>query len=372
MSEQMRAYFFLAMAMSIAGSAVVAGKLMVSTMPVFLAVELGILVSLLFLLPLAAVRRHRHGLPDGKTHLVLLMQAVCGIVLYRVFIFQGLQYTTAASSGLISSAAPALIALMAFFFLHEKMPVKRIAGVAGVTLGILVVSLSPFLEDSFHAAHAFKGNALILAAVLCESAFSVASKAGCRPMSALSRTAVVSFYAFLCLLPFALHDARNYDFSATSVPTVLCIGYYGFFVSFLSYVFWFKGIAAVPAGVAASFTGFVPLSGVLLSRVVLNEDISGAQGLGLFLVLMGIGLSCLPENALKSALRSIAAVGHPARSAGPAYGPPGRRLRMRPQTTLHALLPSDFSPADSRPTGPDRPAENPRQDCPRTSRRPQE
>ena len=69
---QTRAYGFLALAMIIAGSAVVAGKCMVAAMPVFLAAELGISVSLLILLPLSFLRRHGQPKLDGKTHVALL------------------------------------------------------------------------------------------------------------------------------------------------------------------------------------------------------------------------------------------------------------------------------------------------------------
>lgn len=122
------------------------------------------------------------------------------------------------------------------------------------------------------------------------------SRAKCGQLTALRRTALISLYAFLCLLPCAVYEAREYDFAAMPFSTALCIGYYGIFVSFLSYVFWFKGIAVVPAGIAASFTGLVPLTGVLLSWAVLHESISGAYWFGLLFVLLGIGLACLPDK----------------------------------------------------------------------------
>ena len=71
-NKRIKAYLFLATAMSIAGSAVVAGKCMVASMPIFLAAELGIFVSLLILLPLAFRQRHGPWKTDGKTHLSLL------------------------------------------------------------------------------------------------------------------------------------------------------------------------------------------------------------------------------------------------------------------------------------------------------------
>ena len=218
-----------------------AGKCMVASMPVFLAAELGIFVSLLILLPLAFRQRRGPWKTDGKTHLALLLQALFGIVLYRAFIFRGLRHTTAAAGGLISSAAPALIAFLAFVLLREKISGKRVIGAVSVSIGILAVNLHPFLNDASQAADAILGNCLILAAVLCESGFSVMSRAKCGQLTALRRTALISLYAFLCLLPCAVYEAGEYDFAAMPFSTALCIGYYGIFVSFLSYVFWFKG-----------------------------------------------------------------------------------------------------------------------------------
>ena len=299
MNNTAKACIFLTMAMSIAGSAVVAGKLMVTAVPVFLAAALGLFVGLLLLLPLALMQARRAGgfTLDRKTHAILLLQALCGVVLYRVCMFLGLRYTTAASAGLVGSAAPAIIALLAFLVLREPLPGRRLGGIACVSLGVLAVNLLPFLQDAAQAKHALTGNLLVLAAVVCESVFSAMSKARCRPMPALFRTAIVSFYAFVCLLPFAVYDASGYDFSAMPFSAVLCIGYYGVFVSFLSYVFWFKGVAGVPAGVAGAFTGFVPVSGVFLSWLVLGEPVGETLWIGLGCVLAGIALCCLPKTA---------------------------------------------------------------------------
>lgn len=231
--------------MTIAGSAVVAAKLMVSAVPVFWAAELGIGVGLFLLLPLALREPNRPKL-DSRTHRLLLLQAICGIVLYRVFIFWGLQYTTAATGGLISSTAPACIA----------------------------VNLAPFFNNSSHAADAFKGNCLVFVAVLCEAEFSVMSKATCTPMSAVYRTTLVSAYAFCGLLSFALYDMQNFDIAVIDNTSLVCIIYYGVFVSFFSYVFWFKGIASVPTSTGGAFTGFVPVSGVLLSWLFLRGSLS--------------------------------------------------------------------------------------------------
>lgn len=305
-SKQWLAWVCLTLAMSIAGSAVVAGKLLVGTLPVFLAAELGLGAGLVIMLPLLWLRGERGGL-DQRTHATLALQALCGIALYRVFTFEGLRFTSAASAGLMSSAAPAVIGLLAWVMLQERPPLRRICGIACVSLGLVAINLSPFLAEQGaagqtaglpaglaedHLWRSLLGNGLVLAAVLGEAAFSVLSKARCCVMSPLRRTTIVSLYAFIMLLPVALFDSWHYDFAGITGMALGCIVYYGAAVSYLSYVLWFKGIALVPASAAAAFTGLVPLSGVALSWLVLGEHILWTHLAGLACVMAGIWLSC--------------------------------------------------------------------------------
>lgn len=297
------AWISLALAMSIAGSAVVAGKVLVGSLPVFLAAGLGLGAGLVLMLPMLWLRGETGGL-DRRTHATLALQALCGIALYRVCTFEGLRFTSAASAGLMSSAAPAVIGLMAWGLLRERPPLRRIGGIACVSAGLVAINLSPFWAGSASTELAggdqwrsLLGNGLVLVAVLCEAAFSVLSKARCCPMSPLRRTSIVSLYAFVMLLPMALLDARDFDLSAMPVRAVWGIVYYGVAVSYLSYVLWFRGIAHVPASAAAAFTGLVPVSGVGLSWLVLGEGILWTHLAGLACVTAGIWLSCAAKNA---------------------------------------------------------------------------
>ena len=99
------------------------------------------------------------------------------------------------------------------------------------------------------------------------------------------------------LLPMALFEARDFDFTFLSVAAIWGLAYYGAAVSYLSYVLWFRGIAQVQASAAAAFTGLVPLSGVALSWLVLGEQILWTHIAGLACVTVGIWLSCAATNA---------------------------------------------------------------------------
>lgn len=141
-----------------------------------------------------------------------------------------------------------------------------------------------------------RGNLLIFAAVFCEALFSVLSKAKCRPVSALYRTTVITFYAFILLLPPAIRDGLAFNWPALHSASVFCVLYYGGFVSFLSYVLWFKGIEKIPAGNAAVFTSVVPLTSIVLSALILKEEISANHAAGLTFIIIGIICSCRSKN----------------------------------------------------------------------------
>lgn len=287
-------YLCLAGAMFLSGSAVVVSKMMVNTLPTFLATELGIVIGLLCLLPVCFLFRREPIVKDFRTNAVLLLQAVCGVFLYRVFTFWGLRFTSAVDSGLITSGAPVFVAILATIFLKECLSKRRLAGVLLVTAGLLAVNLIPLMsaaESSVHSS-SVQGNLLILAAVLCESVFSVLSRVRCRPMTALYRTTAIIFFAFVLLLPFAISDAIHFKWAVFSLSSALCVLYYGVFVSFLSYLLWFRGIERVEASGAAVFSSVVPVSSIALSTLILGERISPVHVAGLGFILTGIVVSC--------------------------------------------------------------------------------
>ena len=294
-------YVYLAGALFISGSAIVAGKIMVGALPTFLAAWLSVAIGLLLLIPLTFFVKKETVVTDLKTNGTLLSQALFGVLLYRVFAFYGLRFTTAATSGLITSASPALVALLAVLLLKEKLSKHKIIGVLLVSIGLVVINLYPFMLGDAGGIVSFKGNMMVFAAVLCEALFAILSKSPCKPISALYRTTVITFYAFVLLLPLSVYDVLQYDWTGFSLSagSIVSVLYFGVFVSFLSYILWFKGIENVPAGNAAVFTSIVPVSSIILSALILKEAISLVHIIGLIFIICGIFISAV-SNARSS------------------------------------------------------------------------
>lgn len=288
-NKNLSAYINLTLAMFISGSAVVVSKMMVTSLPTFLATELGITIGMMILIPYSFLIKKSEWRYDFRTHLVMFAQAFCGVLLYRICTFVGLKFTTAATSGLITSAGPVIVLLFAFLILKEKISLKQVIAIIFTVIGLVLINLTAYTKAGGHGS--FKGNLLIMAAVICEALFSILSKVKCKPVTALCRTTIIVIYAFLLLLPFSIHDAVGFDFKGLALKSVLCVGYYGIFVTYLSYVFWFQGIEKVKASNAAVFTSVVPLSSVLLSVILLHESLLPLHIISMVFILVGIWIS---------------------------------------------------------------------------------
>ncbi|MEO0564243.1 MAG: DMT family transporter, partial [Chloroflexota bacterium] len=235
-----RAYLDLAAAMTIVGSSVVVGKIVVTDFPIFMALTIRFAIAL----PPLALIAHQRGilyLPSRRVLMQVVLQALTGVFLFNVLLLAGLRLTTAAQSGLLGSTTPALIAVLGWLILREQVSPREWVGVALSGAGIIVVNSIGARGDVTLSLATLAGNALVLAAFACEALFTVFRKASQDVPPLLGATLVTAFGLVLCL-PIGLVQAIQFDFAAVTARQVIVLLYYGLFVSALAYVLWFRGL----------------------------------------------------------------------------------------------------------------------------------
>jgi Permeases of the drug/metabolite transporter (DMT) superfamily len=290
LQTKFKAYTELTFAMIIAGSSVVVSKLLVQTLPVFLASECSLIVALTILVPLTCMTKKDIPKIGIKTISVLFLQSATGIFIFRVFLFFGLKFTSAIESSLITSTSPAMVGLLAFFLLKEKLSLNRVIGIIFVVVGLLIVNVYSSATISSNI-NSMKGNALILIAIAGEALFSILSKMT-NNIPPIYRTTLITLFAAVFFIPFSIYDILHFDFTKINYTAFLSILYYGTFVSVISYILWFKGISKVPASNAAVFTGIMSVSSILLSSIILKERILHSHIISLIFIIFGICFSC--------------------------------------------------------------------------------
>ncbi len=288
MDRNSKIYSKLAFSKVITGSTLVVGKLVVANFPVFLVSGLRLAIASAVLVPLLIKQSGRLTSIPRRDLVILFMQAFLGVFLFSIALLYGLKLTTATESGVITSATPAIVGLVSFMFLKERLNWHKGAGIMLSVVGILAINVLGPSAGIVRGSNPLLGNLLIFAAVIGEALFITLGKVASEEVTPLTITALVSFFGFLLFLPFSIYEASSFNFAATSPTDWVAILYYGIIGTAFSLVIWHEGVSQVQASTAAVFTSFIPISAVLFSYLILREPFGWSHFVGIMLVLMGI------------------------------------------------------------------------------------
>jgi drug/metabolite transporter (DMT)-like permease len=277
--------------MGVAGSSVVVAKLIAADFPIFLANELRFLIASAILLPAVFVRNGGRPTFTTRERRVLVAQALTGVFLFNVCLFYGVRFTTAAEAGIITSTTPIVVAGIGVVFLDEAATTTTVLGVCLAVVGLLSLEVLGTGARPTGGPRPVVGNGLILVAVLGEALFTTLGKAVSEAVTPLEITTAVTVLGTLLFFPFAAYELLTFDVTAVPATDWIAILYYGVVVTVVAFVCWFRGVSMVPASTAATFTGVLPVSAVVLSYTLLGERFLWSHAVGLACVLAGIGVS---------------------------------------------------------------------------------
>lgn len=296
------AYGCLALSMSLVGSYVALSKPLAAVFPVFLLAWLrfgiGGLAMLRWLKKPAAEPPM-----TWQTKKLVFLESFLGNFLFTICMISGVRMTSAVSAGVIMATIPAVIALMSWIFLKERIGPRIWAAVACGALGIGLLSLA----KPGHAAGdireaAWLGNLLVFAAVLCEASYAVIGKKLTAVLSPKRISSIINLWGFALMTPLGLYMAIGFDFAAVAPAMWLLLVFYGLAASVWTVWLWMTGLKSVPAAQAGVFTVMLPVSAALIGVAVLGETLSGIQMAAFAVSLAGILLATAPVRAADAAL----------------------------------------------------------------------
>lgn len=278
------AYLCLGLSMCMVGSNIGIGKLIVTELPVFLFAAMRFLIASIVLLPGMFRPSFRQGL-DRPAWRGLFLQSFFGCFLFSLLMLYGVIYTTATSAGIITSALPSLIALLAWLWLRERLSRHAIVAVVFAAVGIAVLNLQ---DAGLSGKSNVLGNLLVLGAVLAEALFAVFSRRLSLTVHPWSMAFGVNIVGFFLFAPLAVVQAMNFAWAGHGWELWGWVVFYSLTASVLSFLLWYRGVSQVPANIAGLFTGLMPLSAALVGFLVLGELLSFGHLVGMGMVIMAI------------------------------------------------------------------------------------
>ena len=285
---------YLSMAFFLAGSSVIAARFLADSLSPFTTTFMSLFFAVLTAIICSGVKTMQYIKQIRPAQWkILILQAVFGIFLFRVFLTVGLGYTSAVEAGIITGSSPAITGLLAWIILREPIKKKSVLGISLTLVGILLLQGFPFNMAAFDVQH-LTGNLFALGAAACESMFTTLSRKVYIDsdeeynLPPLAQAGIVSGIALiLCVIPMLIEKPME---SLISLPTSgwLALVWYGSIVTVVAFACMFAGAKRCDGYTIAAFTGLIPLSALVLAVLILGETVQMHQLAGCAFIISAI------------------------------------------------------------------------------------
>ncbi|MBX3174532.1 MAG: DMT family transporter [Gemmatimonadaceae bacterium] len=247
---------------------------------------LRMLLGCLILLSIAYATHSRRPARADKYRLMAL--GILGHCFYQLLFVQGLALTRAGTASLVVAASPAVVALVARFTGHEKLPLKAVAGIALSIAGVMLVLGGSISADG--AAHLL-GDLMILGAVVVWAFYTTWLVPLTQRVSPVHVAAWTLVGGVIPLIALAVPSLLRTDWTSITPVTWSAVAYSGVLAMVIAYLLWYRGVREIGPTRTAMFANLQPIVAVMVAWAALGEVPTGFQGAGAAAVIGGLYLA---------------------------------------------------------------------------------
>jgi len=230
-----------------------------------------------------------------------ILIGVCGQVVAQLFVTWGVRFSLAENAALLMLCLPVSTAVMAYFFLGERMSLIRWISFALAIAGVLECSGINWGSLNFTSGKFLLGNILIFCSVNGSAFYNAYSKKLLGRYTPLQVLLYSYYVVFVFMLPIAAYSEPvsflhlpHFKPVVWAALMVLAVLQYG-----LSMVLFLSVLSRLDATQAALSNYLIPFFGVLIAAVLLGERLTRFMVLGGVLVLGSTLLITVYEERLQ-------------------------------------------------------------------------
>ena len=236
----------------------------------------------------------RRDWPEIRTHwLYLLLMGGVGYTVFNFFLYSALKYTSPINVTLEQSAMPVVIFILTFLIYRIGVRGIQLAGYALTVVGVLVVVSAgeplAFLASGGESLN--QGDVLMLGAALAYGGYSafLRSKPDLHWLSFL--TCLIAAALVFSIVGAAIEIRFGDPILPATTRGWLVVLYAGIFPSLVAQGFFIQGVEKLGANTAGLYINLVPVSGALLSVLLLGDTLYFYHATAFVLVVGGITLA---------------------------------------------------------------------------------
>lgn len=228
--------------------------------------------------------------------------ALLGQITFPLTLYIGLQYTSSLNASIYISSTPCLVLLINALFFHESISWRNILGVVVSTAGVVYLAFSNAHDGGLSTFGI--GDILTIVSAISWAGYCALLRLKEKRVTNTAFVGFTSLLGTIILLPvyfiycYCVGSLTIFNQTPSLYPVLGAI-YLVIFPSWLAYVFWNKGVQLIGTTRSEIFTHVIPVSGGLLSIVLLNQKFQFYHFLTLLLIIVGIAL-CSGKTELKA------------------------------------------------------------------------
>ena len=197
-----------------------------------------------------------------------------------ILLFEAYRYTTVSVATLSYYFAPVIVTAVSPLLFREKLTAKQLICFVMSTVGLVMITVSGDMS---------KGGTDLLGIVCglgaaCFYASVVLMNKFVQGVDGIQRTFIQFISAIVVLVPYVLCTG-GVNLGTLQIPGLVCLLVVGLFHTGVTYCLYFSALKDLPGQKAAILSYIDPLVAVLISVVVLGEDMGLLQVVGGLLIL---------------------------------------------------------------------------------------
>lgn len=286
-------YFKLILVAFLWGGTFIAGRLIAQQIPHMIAAFLRFAIAVAFLVPLLLYQeRSFPKLNRQQLHATFALGAT-GIFFYNLCFFAALSRMPAGRTALFVALNPSVTALALVIFMGERLSWRRYFGIFLAFIGASVVISRGDLLSLWQniGASLGRGELFMLAAISAWAAYTIIGRHALKGLSPLAATTYAALWGLLLLGVAALPELPALHLEQFTWQVWLALLYLGAGGTVIGFVWYCQGVKHIGPTRAAIFNNLVPVFGISLGAVLLNETILSSMLIGGALTIAGVYLT---------------------------------------------------------------------------------
>lgn len=232
---------------------------------------------------------------EKKDFLKILLASILGMCVNMLAFFRGLELSTPINSGIIITLSPVLVLILSYFFLKEKVTVKKIIGILIGFSGAVFLILNSS-KTGINAPNIPLGNSFFLLNASAYAGYLIVIK----PLT--SKYNIFTLMKWLFLIGLVLSTPITFnqfvEVNWTELPwfAIWRMAYVIIGTTFLTYLFNIYALKTLSPTTVGSFIYLQPIITIGFALITGNDVLDTTKMFSCLLVFIGIYLVSIPNR----------------------------------------------------------------------------